>query len=107
MVELVEGGGHLEAHEHDLLHALEADILRPPDEARQVALRLDVAAEAVVPGGLLEERVLLGLALLLGQRRGGQLLLASSSLPHGAYNIGLNRTTMGARAFSAAISSSQ
>ena len=54
-VELVDGRRHLEAHQHDLLHALQADILGPLDEARQVALGLDVAADAVVARRLLEQ----------------------------------------------------
>lgn len=47
----------LEAHEHDALLPLQPDVLGPLHEAREVALRLDVATEAVVPGSLLKERI--------------------------------------------------
>jgi hypothetical protein len=42
--ELRDGGGHLEALVQDDLLALEADVLGPLDEARQVGLGLDVLA---------------------------------------------------------------
>ena len=58
MRELRDGRGYLEAlGENDLL-ALEANIFGPLDETAQVALGLDVLADAIVAGSLLEERVL-------------------------------------------------
>ena len=56
--ELVDGRRHLEAVHEDALLSLDADILGPLDEARQVALRLDRATDAVVAWVLLEKRVL-------------------------------------------------
>jgi hypothetical protein len=56
--ELVDGGGHLESLHEDALLSLDADVLGPLDEAGQVASGLDVATNAEVLGGLLEERAL-------------------------------------------------
>ena len=53
----IEGHLCLEAHEHDALLPLQPDVLGPLHEAREVALGLDVATEAVVPGSLLKERI--------------------------------------------------
>lgn len=58
VLELREGRGDLQAHVQNLLLALHADILGPLDEARQVALGLDVLANAEVAGALLNQRVL-------------------------------------------------
>jgi hypothetical protein len=58
LLELGNRRRHLQAHVEDLLLALKADILRPLDHARQVALGLDVLADAEVAGPLLDERVL-------------------------------------------------
>ena len=57
LAELRDGGRHLEAHVQDAALALEADVARPLDEAREVAARLQVAHAEV---------------LLLGLRRGGR-----------------------------------
>ena len=58
LLELGDRRRHLQAHVEDLLLALEADILRPLNHARQVTLGLDVLADAEVAGPLLNERVL-------------------------------------------------
>lgn len=60
LLELGNRRRDLQAHVEDLLLALEADILRPLNHARQVALGLDRLADTEVPGTLLEERVLNG-----------------------------------------------
>lgn len=59
VLELGDGRGDLEAHVQDLLLALKTNILRPLDEAGQVALRLDVLADTEVTGALLDEGVLI------------------------------------------------
>jgi hypothetical protein len=56
--ELGDRWGDLEAEVQDLLLALKANILRPLDEAGQVALGLDILADTEVAGTLLEKRVL-------------------------------------------------
>lgn len=58
VLELGDGRGDLQTHVEDLLLALKADICRPAHHAREVALGLDVLADAIVSGALLEERVL-------------------------------------------------
>jgi hypothetical protein len=58
LLELGDGRRDLQAHVEDLLLALEADILRPLNHARQVTGGLDGLADAEVAGPLLEERVL-------------------------------------------------
>lgn len=63
VLELRDGGGDLEAHVQDLLLALKTDILGPLDEAGKVTLGLDVLADTEVTGALLDERVLIPLAL--------------------------------------------
>lgn len=50
--------GNLQAHLEDLLLALKTDILGPLNHAGEVSLGLDVLADAVVAGALLDERVL-------------------------------------------------
>ena len=55
---LRDAGRDFEAEVEDLLLALEADILGPPDHAREVASGLDVLANAEVARALLDERVL-------------------------------------------------
>jgi hypothetical protein len=77
LLKLGDGRGDLEAHVQDLLLALEADILGPLHHAREVALRLDVLADAEVAGPLLDERVLRSLlraSLPLGEGGRGGLL---------------------------------
>jgi hypothetical protein len=60
VLELGERRGNLQAHVQNLLLALKTDILGPLDEAGQVALGLNVLADAEVAGTLLDERVLRG-----------------------------------------------
>jgi len=48
----------LQAHVEDLLLALEADVCGPSHHATEVALGLDVLADAEVLGALLDERIL-------------------------------------------------
>jgi hypothetical protein len=57
-LELSDGRRNLEAEVQDLLLALEADILRPLDEATEVALGLHVLANTEVTGAALDEGVL-------------------------------------------------
>ena len=75
-VELVDRGRDLEPGLEDGLLPLEPDVFRPANEAGEVPLGLDVAADAEVPGPLLEERVHhpLHLGLLDGQGGGRNLL---------------------------------
>ena len=58
VLELGQRRGNLETHLKDLLLALKADILRPLDHTANVSLGLDVLADAIVAGTLLEKRVL-------------------------------------------------
>lgn len=58
VLELGQSRGNLQAHLKDLLLSLEADILGPLHHAGDIALGLDVLADTVVSGSLLEERVL-------------------------------------------------
>lgn len=58
VLELSNSRRDLETEAQDLLLALQLNILGPFDEARQVALRLDVLANTEVARALLEERVL-------------------------------------------------
>ena len=60
VLELSDGRRNLQTHVQNLLLALKTDILGPLDEAGQVALGLDVLANAEVAGTLLDERVLIG-----------------------------------------------
>ena len=64
VLELGDRWRHLEAHVQDLLLALQAHILGPLDEAREVALGLDVLADTEVAGAPLGQRVLVPLASL-------------------------------------------
>mmetsp|Transcript_57705 Transcript_57705/g.105427 ORF Transcript_57705/g.105427 Transcript_57705/m.105427 type:complete len:254 (-) Transcript_57705:129-890(-) len=64
-VELVDRRWHLQAHEHDLLHALQADILRPFYKSTEVPLWLDVATQSVIARSLLEEGIFLHLLPLV------------------------------------------
>lgn len=59
-LELSQRRGNLETHLKDLLLALKADILGPLDHAAKVSLGLDVLADTIVAGTLLNERVLRG-----------------------------------------------
>ena len=52
----------LETHVQDLALALQADVLGPLHHAREVALGLDVLANAIVAWAALDERVLLGIS---------------------------------------------
>ena len=61
VLELGDRRRDLQAHVEDLLLALEADVGGPSDHAGDIALGLDVLADTVVPGALLEERVLCAL----------------------------------------------
>lgn len=65
VLELSNGRRDLETEVQDLLLALQTDILGPLDETAEVALGLDVLANAEVAGALLDERVLLYLLVLL------------------------------------------
>lgn len=58
VLELSNRRGDLQAHVQDLLLALEADVLRPLDESRDIALRLDVLTDTEVAGALLDQGVL-------------------------------------------------
>lgn len=57
-LELRDGRRNLQAHVQDLLLALQTDILGPLDETAEVALGLDVLADAEVAGAALDKRVL-------------------------------------------------
>jgi len=48
----------LQAHVENLLLALKADVCGPSDHARNVALGLNVLADAIVAGALFDKRVL-------------------------------------------------
>jgi hypothetical protein len=78
VLELGNRGGNLQAEVEDLLLALKADVLGPLNEAAEVALGLDVLANAKVAGALLDQRVLGALlastSLTLGVRKGSSLL---------------------------------
>jgi hypothetical protein len=56
---------NLQAHVQNLLLALKADVGWPADHAAEVALGLDVLADAIVARPLLDERVLFWLAASL------------------------------------------
>ena len=58
VLELSKRRWSLQAHGEHLLLALETDIFGPLDETAQVALWLDVLADAKVAWSLLKERVL-------------------------------------------------
>lgn len=58
VLELGQCRGNLQAHLEDLLLTLKTDILGPLNHAGEVSLGLDVLADAVVAGALLDERVL-------------------------------------------------
>jgi len=58
ILELSNRWGDFQAEVEDLALALEANILRPPNHAGEVAPGLNVLADAIVAGTLLEERVL-------------------------------------------------
>ena len=58
VLELRDCGRYFEAHVEDLLLALEADVLWPFYHAGEVALGLDVLADAEVAGALFEEGIL-------------------------------------------------
>ena len=75
-MELVDCWRDLEPGLQHGLHPLEADVLRPLDEAAKVPLGLDILADGEVPGALLEEWVhhFLNLGLLDGQWGRGHLL---------------------------------
>jgi len=76
VLELGQRGGDLETQAEDLALALEADILGPLYHARKVSLGLDVLADAIVAGALLDKRVLGSLltSLALRERSRGDLL---------------------------------
>lgn len=58
VLELGDRRGNLQAEVEDLLLALKTDVRGPPDHATKVALGLNVLADAIVLGALLDERVL-------------------------------------------------
>jgi len=58
ILELGDRGWDLEAEVQDLLLALQADIFGPLDHTGEVATRLDVLADTIVAGALLDKRVL-------------------------------------------------
>ena len=58
VLELGNRRGDLQTEVEDLLLALKTDVGGPPDHAAKVALGLDVLADAIVLGALLDERVL-------------------------------------------------
>ena len=58
VLELGNRWGDLQPEVEDLLLALETDVLWPPNHAREVAGWLDVLADAIVAGTLLDGRVL-------------------------------------------------
>lgn len=58
ILELSNRWGDFQAEVEDLALALEANILRPPNHAGEVAPGLNVLADAIVARTLLEERVL-------------------------------------------------
>lgn len=64
VLELGDRGGNLEAKVQNFLLSLETHILGPLHHAREVALGLNVLANAEVAGALLEKRVLQALAQL-------------------------------------------
>ena len=68
MLELGNRRRDLQAHVEDLLLALKTDVCGPSHHAREVALGLDVLADAIVTGALLDERVLPQLELATGKR---------------------------------------
>lgn len=77
-LELVDGGGDLQALLQDSALALDANIQGPFDITSQVTARLDIIADRVVTGLLCEETgfsALLGSLLGLGDGRGGSNLL--------------------------------
>jgi len=59
LVELMDGWGNLQTLLKHSLLALKADVLRPTDEARQIAFGLDILADSIIAWAALEERVLL------------------------------------------------
>ena len=70
LVKLVDRWGDLQPGLEDGLLALQADVLGPFDEAAEIALGLDILANAEVAGALLKEGVddPLDFRLLDGQR---------------------------------------
>ena len=58
VLELGDRWGDLQPEVEDLLLALETNVLWPPNHAREVAGWLDVLADAIVAGTLLDEGVL-------------------------------------------------
>lgn len=75
--ELSDSRRDLETHVQDLLLALKADILRPLDEAGQVALGLDILTDTEIAGAGLDERVLgllVGTSLALWEGSGSNFL---------------------------------
>ena len=64
VLELSDRRGNLQTHVQNLLLALQADIFRPLDEARQVALGLNVLTNTEVAGALFDERVLMMISIM-------------------------------------------
>ena len=48
---------HLQAHQHDALLSLKANVLGPFNKARQVPWGLNITSKTIVPGSLLEQRI--------------------------------------------------
>jgi hypothetical protein len=53
--ELVESGRNLQSLKKNSLLSLDANILRPPDEASEISLWLDVSSDSEVASILLEQ----------------------------------------------------
>jgi hypothetical protein len=71
VLELSNRRGDLQTEVEDLLLALETDVCGPSDHAAEVALGLDVLADAIVLGALLNERVLAALERAIVRKADG------------------------------------
>lgn len=58
VLELSDGGGHLESLVKHALLSLDSDVLGPLHEPGEVSLWLDVTSQSEVPGVLRKQRVL-------------------------------------------------
>ena len=65
VLELSDRGRDLETEVQDLLLALQTDIFGPLHHTGKVATRLDVLADTIVAGALLDKRVLYSLAIAI------------------------------------------
>lgn len=71
VLKLGDGWWDFEAHQQDLLLALQANIFGPSHHAREVAPRLDVLADAEVTGTALDQRVLASCQIIDSSNRRG------------------------------------